>query len=130
MRNLIGTFGLVTLVSFSLQAEVISSGSDKKESKVEFVSESIVRVFTQDSSKYDVEGNLDYSEITDTAIELCEEKLAEKKLGLDTFTVIDRSEIGEWEDSLGNLISDQPLIETNVECTGMDIDTVHLEIIE
>jgi hypothetical protein len=127
MKNLILT-GILLMTCSVATADVIHLETDRKENTAKFISEISVHVLAQEFA--DLKNEQLFDEVIDIGIELCEEKLAEKKLALDTFNTTDTKILETWEDRMGNRITDRPLVQTSVECVGMEMDTVHMDVVD
>jgi hypothetical protein len=127
MKSLIVT-SIMMIGSLTVSAEVIQLDSDRRVNSALFMDEIRVEAFAQEHASS--ENHKPFDSVTELAIDICEGKLAQKKLGLDTYDIIETKMLNEWKDSMGNIISDKPLVEIVVECIGMPIDTVHLEVVE
>lgn len=114
---------LVTIFTiFSVSSFAESEIGHKKDNRVESLSKDTVRVFYQEVGTLDeLELENDYSTPVD-AIYLCEEELLKSKMALLTQTIEKVVVHDVWENEVGSQISDVPLREYEILCTGEETD--------
>ena len=127
MKKIILT-GMLFMTCSVVTAEVLELDIDRKENTAKFISEGTVQVLAQEFANLKSEQPFD--EVIEIGLELCEEKLAQRKLALDTFSATNTIVLETWEDRMGNKITDRPLAQASLECVGMEMDTVHMDSVD
>lgn len=107
---------------FSLSVFAQIQIGHKKENKIEILSSDSIRLHYQGVGTLDqLEIENDFSTPID-AITLCEEELLKNKMALLTHTVEKVVVFEKWENEVGSQITEVPLREYEILCTGEETD--------